>query len=642
MFFLLPVGVDDHTVDRMPAVSIGIAVTCVLAFLVTWVFPIGSDGEAEAREVMRRWVQQPDLVLPPNFVERFVGPTYEPILRRRAAAARNPRSRPVTTEDQTRIDELAERAVAESDASLLRRLSLVPSRGPWQAGWLTSMFLHFGWMHLIGNLLFFYICGPLLEDRWGRLLFLAFYLGCGLLAAMAQYALEPHWTGMMAGASGAIAGCMGAFSFRHARRRVRMGYLIWIWIRVFRGTFAVSAWLWGLAWFVLQLVDYAVGGSRGGGVAVAAHLGGFMAGGAFAILLAGSGIERRFVAPAVDRKVGWSQHPEFFVGMEALSRGDAASARRAFRTVVSERPDQLDARVGLARANVELGDPGARAELEGVVARVLAAGPDVLRDTLEQLGPVAEPGRLRPAIAWRVAQSLDAAGDTRAARQYYAPAGKLDGLVGLKARLRALELDPAPSPEEVNEVRAEAGPIPELAPRAELLLRSVMLDDSRAIEMPSDDPGLEIERHALASASAPAPRPPTRVVPVRIVGSEEGRLNIASASGVNPLPLRRVLGVAVGVVPAEDGKNVVLTDLVIGWPDQTRGATVLRATLPDLGLERLYPGVAPRTAYARLLADIEEASRAMRLPAGVDPGSFPRYANPEEMTRACHEEGGGG
>jgi membrane associated rhomboid family serine protease len=642
VFILLPVGVDDHTVDRMPVISIGIAVACVLAFLVTWVIPIGSDGEKEAREVMRRWVQQPDLVLPPTFVERFVGPTYEPILRRRAAAAaRNPRARPATSEDQARIDELAQRAVAESDASLLRRFSLVPSRGPWQPGWFTSMFLHFGWMHLLGNLLFFYICGPLLEDRWGRLLFLGFYLGCGLLAALAQYAVEPHWHGMVAGASGAIAGCMGAFSFRHARRRVRMGYLLWF-IRIFRGTFAISAWLWGIAWFVLQLADYALGGSRGGGVAVGAHLGGFLAGGAFALLLAGSGIEKRFVAPAVDRKVGWSQHPEFFVGIEALARGDPESARRAFQAVLSERPDQLDARVGLARARVELGAPGARADLEGVVARVLAAGPDVLRDTLEQLGPVAEPDRLRPAIAWRVAQALDAAGDMQPARRYYAPARKLEGLVGLKARLRALELDPAPSPEEVNAVRTEAGRIPELAPRAELLLRSVILDDSRAIELPSDEAEMEIERHPSAEPPASAPRPPPRVVPVRIVGREDGRLDIASASGVNPLPLRRVLGIAVGVVRVEDGKDVVLTDLVIGWPNQTRGATVLRATLPDLGLERLYPGFAPRTAYARFLADIEEASRAMRLPAGVDTASFPRYASSEEMTRACHEHGGGG
>ena len=639
MFLLLPVGVDDHTVDRMPVISIGIAVACALAFLVTWVFPLGPDGEKEAREVMRRWVQQPDLVLPPDFVERFVGPSYEPLLRRRAAAARSGRTRQGTPEDQERIDELAGRAVADSNGSLLRRFSLVPSRGPWQAGWFTSMFLHFGWMHLLGNLLFFYICGPLLEDRWGRWLFLGFYLGCGTLAAMAQYALEPHWTGMMAGASGAIAGCMGAFAFRHARRRVRMGYVLWIWIRIFRGTFTISAWLWGLAWFVLQLLDYAIGGSRGGGVAVAAHLGGFMAGGAFAVLLAGSGIERRFVAPAVDRKVGWSQHPEFFVGVEALERGDAAAARRAFQTVVSERPDQLDARAGLARAGMELGEPGARAELEHVLTRALAASPDVLREVVEQLAPVTEPDRLRPALAWRLAQALDAAGEAPAARRFYEPARKLEGLVGLKARLRALELDPAPSAAEVNEVAFEAGTVPELASRAAALLRSAMPGDSRAIELPSEDTALEIELHP-GFAAAPAP-PPPRIVPVRIVGRDAGRLDIASANGVNPLPLRRILGVAVGVVPSAGGENTVLTDLVIGWPDQTRGATVLRASLTDLGLERLFPGVAPRTAYTRLVTEILQTSGAMRLPAGVDPASYPRYRTAEEMTRACHQATGG-
>ena len=640
MFLVLPVGVDDHTVDRMPVVSISIAAACALAFLLTWVFPIGSDGEAEAREVMRRWVQQPDLVLPPDFVERFIGPTYEPVLRRRGAAARNARSRPPATPgDQTRIDELAQRAVTESDASLLRRFSLVPSRGPWQAGWLTSMFLHFGWMHLIGNLLFFYICGPLLEDRWGRWLFLAFYLGCGVLAALAQYALEPRWTGMMGGASGAIAGCMGAFAFRHARRRVRMGYFLWIWIRIFRGTFAIPAWLWGVAWFVLQLVDYSLGGSRGGGVAVAAHLGGFMAGGAFAVVLAGSGIERRFVAPAVDRKVGWSQHPEFFAGMEALGRGDAVAARRAFQRVVSERPDQLDARAGLVRAGMELGDPGARAELEGVLAKALGAGPEVLRDTLEQLGPAAEPAGLRPAIAWRLAQTLDAAGDTGTARGYYVPARKLAGLVGLKARLRALELDPAPSSEEVNEVAAEAGSIPELATRVTALLRGAVPEEPRGIDLPPDDTALEIELHPSAGAAAPSRPAPARVVPVRLVGLDAGRLDVSSTNGVNPLPLQRILGLAVGVIPTADGRNTVLTDLVVGWPDGTRGATVLRATVPDLGLERLYPGVAPRTAYVRLLEGIQRSSGAVRLPAGVNPSSYPRYGSAEEMTRACHDGG---
>ena len=445
-----------------------------------------------------------------------------------------------------------------------------------------------------------------------------------MLAALAQYALEPRWTGMMAGASGAIAGCMGAFAFRHARRRVRMGYVLWIWIRLFRGTFAIPAWLWGVAWFVLQLVDYSLGGSRGGGVAVAAHLGGFMTGGAFAVVLAGSGIERRFVAPAVDRKVGWSQHPEFFAGMEALGRGDAVAARRAFQRVVAERPDQLDARAGLARAGTELGDPGAQADLEGVLAKALGAGPEVLRDTLEQLGPAADPARLRPAIAWRVAQSLDAAGDTGAARAYHAAARKLAGLVGLKARLRALELDPARSSEEVNVVAGEAGSIPELAPRAAALRRAAMPEEPWGIDLPHEDTALEFEMHPSAQAWAP-PRPPSaRVVPVQLVGRDAGRLDISSANGVNFAPRSSASsGWRSGVVPTADGRNTVLTDLVIGWPDGTQGATVLRASVPDLGLERLYPGVAPRTPTSGSCKTSSGAPARCVSPRDVDPASLP-------------------
>lgn len=640
MFLLVPVGVDDHAVDRMPVVSIGIAVACALAFLVTWVFPLGPDGEQEAREVMRRWVQQPDLVLPPSFVERFVGPTYQPILQRRAAASRGQRSRPVSPPDQAQLEQLAERALAESDASLLRRFSLVPARGPFQVGWLTSMFLHFGWMHLLGNLLFFYICGPLLEDRWGRLLFVAFYLGCGVLAAVAQVALEPHWKGMMAGASGAIAGCMGAFSIRHARRRVRMGYVFWIWIRLFRGTFAIPAWLWGLAWFGMQLLDYALGGSRGGGVAVAAHLGGFAAGGAFAVALVGTGIERRFVAPVVERQVGWSQHPHFFDGLDALARGDAAEARRCFQRVVAERPDQLDAKAGLARAGFELHHPAARAEVQTVLASALAGGADLLRDTLEQLGPAAQAGQLRPAIAWRVAQGLDAAGDARSARPYYDVAAGLEGLLGLKARVRALELDPAPASSTLMAVSEEAAAHPELQRRVMVLLQPAMPVDSRAIELPPEDTDLEFELHpgfqAARTVEPPPPPPPPRIVPVRIVGRDSTHLHVSSANGVNPLPLGRILGVAVGVVPAAGGRSTVLTDLVIGWAGQGKGPTVLRANLPDLGLERLYPDVPVKSAYARLIAEIERGSRARRLPSGAAPASFPRYASAEDMTRVCY------
>ena len=75
------------------------------------------------------------------------------------------------TVEQRHLDSLVEGFEAEAESSLLRRLGLVPARGLLQPGWLTHMFLHFGWMHILGNLFFFYLVGPLLEDLWGRKFF---------------------------------------------------------------------------------------------------------------------------------------------------------------------------------------------------------------------------------------------------------------------------------------------------------------------------------------------------------------------------------------------------------------------------------------------------------------------------------------
>jgi len=98
------------------------------------------------------------------------------------------------------------------------------------------MFLHFGWMHLLGNLFFFYLVGPLLEDLWGRRFFAGFYLIGGLTAGLAHFALDPRSAVLMAGASGAIASCMGAFTYRCASRRIRMWYLIFL---IRSGTFLI-------------------------------------------------------------------------------------------------------------------------------------------------------------------------------------------------------------------------------------------------------------------------------------------------------------------------------------------------------------------------------------------------------------------
>jgi membrane associated rhomboid family serine protease len=140
----------------------------------------------------------------------------------------------------------------------------------------TSMFLHAGWMHVLGNMWFLYIFGDNIEDYLGHFPYLVFYVLCGLFAMMTQVAVYPHSNLPTVGASGAIAGVLGAYFILYPRARV----LTWFFVFVFY----IPAWIMLGYWFVLQFLSGAVTLSvaeRGrdvGGVAVWAHVGGFVVG----------------------------------------------------------------------------------------------------------------------------------------------------------------------------------------------------------------------------------------------------------------------------------------------------------------------------------------------------------------------------
>ena len=143
---------------------------------------------------------------------------------------------------------------------------------------LTSMFMHGGWLHLLGNLWFLWVFGDNVEDAMGPVRYLVFYLACGLAAAVAQVATDPGSLVPMVGASGAIGGVMGAYARLYPRARIEC-LLVLI---VFFTTISIPAiWMLGY-WFVIQLVSGlpSLSGMTGGdgGVAFWAHVGGFVAG----------------------------------------------------------------------------------------------------------------------------------------------------------------------------------------------------------------------------------------------------------------------------------------------------------------------------------------------------------------------------
>ncbi|HEY5644552.1 MAG TPA: rhomboid family intramembrane serine protease [Pseudomonadales bacterium] len=140
---------------------------------------------------------------------------------------------------------------------------------------LTSMFMHGGWFHVIGNMWFLWVFGDNVEDVMGPLRFVAFYLLCGLAAAGAQIGTDPASTIPMVGASGAIGGVMGAYALTFPRARVNTLIFLGFYVT----TIAVPAIFMLGYWFLLQILGGlpALGESRGG-VAFWAHVGGFVAG----------------------------------------------------------------------------------------------------------------------------------------------------------------------------------------------------------------------------------------------------------------------------------------------------------------------------------------------------------------------------
>jgi membrane associated rhomboid family serine protease len=155
----------------------------------------------------------------------------------------------------------------------------------WPPSLVTSQFLHAGWMHIIWNMVYLWIFGDNVEDRLGHVGYLIFYLGVGAAAALLQVVFNPFSGIPMVGASGAIAGVMGAYFVLYPQSRV----LTAIFILFFFDLVEIPAVFFLGIWFLMQLLSgvgsLGVSNAAGGGTAFWAHVGGFVAGAAVGFVL---------------------------------------------------------------------------------------------------------------------------------------------------------------------------------------------------------------------------------------------------------------------------------------------------------------------------------------------------------------------
>ncbi len=231
------------------------------------------------------------------------------------------------------------------DSHVNYALGLVPGRMSRVHTFITHMFLHGDFWHLMGNMLFLWVVGCLLEDTWGRKTFLGFYLIGGMFAGLAHCLSEPGSSVPMIGASGAIAAAMGAFTVRHFMTKIKFFYFFLLLFRPFWGTFYLPAFVFLPFWFVQQVAFKELSDFMGGsGVAYVAHIAGYMGGVVTALVFKATGVESRWIDPSVQKARvdnGVLKDPRFDEACELLVSGNVERARLLFTTLVEERPQDL-------------------------------------------------------------------------------------------------------------------------------------------------------------------------------------------------------------------------------------------------------------------------------------------------------------
>jgi len=253
-------------------------------------------------------------------------------------------------------------------------LGLRPARMGRIHTFFTYQFLHGDVWHLLGNMLFLWVVGCLLEDSWGRIPFLVFYLLGGAFAGLAHCLQDMSSAIPLIGASGSIAAAMGAFAIRHFFTRIKFFYFFIFFFRPFWGTFHLPAYVVLPFWFVEQLVLRSLSNFVGAsGVAYMAHIAGFASGVTAALFFKFSGFEESIIAPRVQNKqidAGVLKDPRFEEACDLLEKGQAESAKSLFSALMRERPHDMDLLQDISTMYLE---KGMTQECETIAGRILKA-----------------------------------------------------------------------------------------------------------------------------------------------------------------------------------------------------------------------------------------------------------------------------
>jgi predicted Zn finger-like uncharacterized protein len=378
MIIILPVGHEKMEAQRFPYVTLGIIILNVFIFVTThYGIAPKSQGELYYREsdLIGYYMEHPNLDFPEETF-RKLSPNNQEFLQKSIEELRTIHEATSGWIDESMVDldedgELEEmtaeeikQAEQEEMNELIRefekaynnafymKYGYVPSKGG-ILPLITSMFLHGGIMHLLGNMLFLWLSGCNIEDVWGRILYPVFYVIGGVAAALIHGLVHSDSSIPAFGASGAIAAIMGAFLIRMAATKIHFLYLIWYGFAVWRGRFSSPAYIMLPLWLLQQLWGaFLSGGSSG--VGFFAHIGGFVFGVAIAVLIKVTEFEETYITPVLEKKMAvLDEHVA--AGMTKLQEDDVEGAIRELREAAKNNPDDPIVHSELSRAYFKKG-----------------------------------------------------------------------------------------------------------------------------------------------------------------------------------------------------------------------------------------------------------------------------------------------
>lgn len=346
---LIPLRHENMEGRRWPVVTFALIAINVLVFLGThWTMEAQSPERTEVRtHLILLAATHPELKIPDD-VDQFITEVQKKIPpelwkqiahpNRKSEDAWDARIRTVTDRDelQAEMDSLSERFAEQSKTSILDNYGFVPAH-PRPLSFLTSMFLHTGWLHLIGNMWFLWLAGFVLEDKWGRLIYPAFYLLAGIAASLVHAIFSPGSLAPALGASGAVAALMGGFLVRFPKLKITM---LWFML-ISRVRFKAYAY-WLLPVWLFMEVFYGTLFGQSTGVAHWAHVGGFVFGALGALVIQRTGLEHKANA-VIEDKIGWTADPAIVQGTEFMEKGQFDEGIAVLKKHIATKPDAIDA-----------------------------------------------------------------------------------------------------------------------------------------------------------------------------------------------------------------------------------------------------------------------------------------------------------